>query len=242
VQRCASLPKHSPILIRSPAVPGTESDGPVLIATIIGSTGLTGSLLVQQLLADSMITKVISISRRPLKIPNAKLTEVLVPELSELPSIESRIRGQLYFCCLGTTLSTAGSKENFQKVDHDAVVAFAKIAKAQNAQSFTMVSAMGANANSAFFYNRVKGWTENDVKALGLRSLIVFRPALLVGPRHEFRWAESIAAKTLVPLSHLLPTRMRKALITDAKTLAARMSTEGKSAPAGVHVIRAKDL
>ena len=34
---------------------------------------------------------------------------------------------------------------------------------------------MGANARSMFFYNRVKGQTENDVKALGLRSVIVFR-------------------------------------------------------------------
>jgi len=213
-----------------------------MIATIIGSTGLTGSFLVRKLLADSEITKVVSVSRKSLNIANSKLTEVLISDLAELPSIESRIRGELYFCCLGTTMKAAGSKENFEKVDHTAVVAFAKIARAHDARSFTLVSAMGANTSSMFFYNRVKGRTEGDIKTLGLRSLIIFRPALLVGPRHEFRLAEKIAAKTLIPLSRLLPTRVRKSLITDVETLAARMLAEGKAATPGVHVIPAKDI
>jgi uncharacterized protein YbjT (DUF2867 family) len=211
-----------------------------MIATIIGSTGLTGSFLVRRLLADSVITKVISVSRKSLNISNVKLEEVLVSDLAELPSIACNIRGEIYFCCLGTTIKAAGSKEHFEKVDHDAIVAFAKIAKAHDAKSFTLVSAMGANASSMFFYNQVKGRTEADVKALGFHSLIIFRPALLVGPRHELRLAESIAAKTLVPLSRLLPSRTQKSLITKAETLAMRMLTEGKAAQGGIQVIPAK--
>jgi len=213
-----------------------------MIATLIGGTGLTGSFLVRLLLGDSTITKVISISRRSMEISNPKLAEVLSPDLAELPSIEARIRGDIYFCCLGTTIKVAGSKENFEKVDHAAIVAFAKIASAHDAKSFTFVSAMGANANSMLFYNRVKGRTETDVKALKLRSLIIFRPALLVGPRHEFRLAESIMAKTLVPLSLILPARIQKSLLTKAETLATRMLAEGKAAPTGVHLIQAKDI
>jgi uncharacterized protein YbjT (DUF2867 family) len=213
-----------------------------MIAVIIGSTGLTGSCLVRHLLADSAITKVISVSRRSLDISDAKLTEVLLSDLAELPSIEAKIRGELYFCCLGTTIKAAGSKENFEKVDHAAVVAFAKIAYGNKARSFTLVSAMGADASSRFFYNQVKGRTENDVKAVGLRSLIIFRPALLVGPRREFRLAEMVATRTLVPISRLLPARARRSVVTEAETLAARMLVEGKAAREGVHVILAKDI
>lgn len=213
-----------------------------MIATVIGSTGLTGSFLVRQLLADSAITKVISISRRSLNISNSKLTEVLISNLAELPTIESKTRGELYFCCLGTTIKAAGSKENFERVDHAAIVDFAKIAKAHEAKSFTLVSAMGANANSTLFYNRVKGHTEDDVKALGLRSLIIFRPALLVGPRAGVRFGERLLTKTIAPLSRLLPTRLQKSLITKAETLATRMVAEGKAAPPGIHVILAKDI
>ena len=213
-----------------------------MIATLIGSTGLTGSFLVQQLLADPAIEKVISISRSSLNIANTKLAEVLVSGLEQLSSMEAKIRGEIYFCCLGTTIKAAGSKEKFEKVDHDAIVAFAKIAKAHDAKSFTFVSAMGANAKSIIFYNQVKGRTEDDVKGLGFHSLIIFRPALLVGPRYEFRLAEKIASLMLVPLAWLLPTRIRKSIITESETLAARMLAEGKAAPVGVHVIPAKDI
>jgi uncharacterized protein YbjT (DUF2867 family) len=213
-----------------------------MIAALAGSTGLTGSVLLRRLLADAAITKVISVSRKPLKMAHAKLTEVLVSDLAELSSIESRIRADVYFCCLGTTIGKAGSKENFEKIDHGAIVAFANIAKAHDAKSFTLISAMGAKANSKFFYLRVKGRTENDVKALALHSLTVFQPAFLVGPRHEFRLSERIAAMTLVPLSHLLPTPIQKGLITEVETLAARMLAEGKAATEGIHVIAAKQI
>ena len=213
-----------------------------MTAVITGGTGLTGTFLVRQLLADPAITRVMSVSRKPLNLSSAKLREVLVSDLAEISSISQELRGELYFCCLGTTIRAAGSKENFEKVDHAAIVAFAKIAKAHDARAFVLVSAMGANAKSMFFYNRVKGRTENDVSALGLRSLIIFRPALLVGPRQEFRLAERIAARTLVPISRLLPARARKGFITEAATLAARMLAEGKAASGGVHVMAAKDI
>jgi len=213
-----------------------------VIATVIGSTGLTGLALVRQLLADSAIAEVISISRKPPGLSNAKLTEVLVADLMELPSVESKVRGEVYFCCLGTTIKAAGSKENFEKVDHAAILEFAKIAKAHDAKSFVLISAMGANARSTFFYNQVKGRTENDVKALGLRSLIIFRPALLVGPRREFRLGERVAAWALVPISRLLPSQIRKLFITNVETLAARMLSEGKAGRAGVEVISAKSI
>jgi uncharacterized protein YbjT (DUF2867 family) len=213
-----------------------------MIATLIGGTGLTGSSLVRKLLADAAITRVISVSRRSLSVSNPKLREVLVADLAELPSIESQIRGDFYFSCLGTTMKAAGSKENFEKVDHDALVAFARIAKAHYANSFTLVSAMGANASSMFFYNKVKGRTEDDIKGLGLRSLTIFRPALLVGPRRDARFAEKIAAGMLVPLSRVLPGRIAKSLTTDVETLAMRMLKEGKAARPGVQTIRARDI
>jgi uncharacterized protein YbjT (DUF2867 family) len=213
-----------------------------MTAIVIGSTGLTGSFLVRQLLSDPAITKVISVSRKPLNILSVKLAEVLIPDLAALSSVAEGIRGEIYFCCLGTTIKAAGGKDNFEKVDHDAVVAFAKIARGQNAKSFTLVSAMGADATSMFFYNRVKGRTENDVRALGFRSLIIFRPALLLGPRREFRMAESMAAKTLVPILQLFPARMQKRFVTKAETLAMRMATEGKATFEGLRIIEAKDI
>jgi uncharacterized protein YbjT (DUF2867 family) len=201
----------------------------------------------RQLLADPAITQVISISRKSPDMPHgqmaeAKLAEILIDDLSALPSIESQMRGDLYFCCLGTTIKAAGSQANFEKVDHDAIIAFAHIAKTHDARSLVLVSAMGANAQSRVFYSRVKGRTEDEVKTLGLRSLTILRPALLVGPRREHRLAERLAAITLVPLSRLLPAGTRKKLVTPAEAVAKRMLAEAKRALGGIHIISAGDI
>lgn len=213
-----------------------------MVATLIGGTGLTGTSLLRRLLEDVAITKVVSVSRRRSSISHEKLSEVLIQDLAELPSNAAAMRGDLYFCCLGTTIRAAGSRANFERVDRAAVVAFAGIARAGDARSFTLVSAMGADGASPFFYNRVKGRTEEDVKQLGFRSLIVFRPALLVGRRGEFRAAEAFATRTLVPLSRVLPASIRKRLMTDVEALSAQMLMMGKAAPPGLHLIRATGI
>ena len=61
------------------------------------------------------------------------------------------------------------------------------------------MTALGANAKSAIFYNRVKGETERDLTAVGFDSLVVFRPSLLLGERNEFRMIERTFMK-LTPL------------------------------------------
>ncbi len=201
-------------------------------AIIIGSSGLTGSILLQKLLLDPQIEQVISVSRHSLKIKNTKLTEVLVPDFSKLEQEKEKLAGDLYYCCLGTTIKKAGSKDNFRKIDHRAILDFANIAKAHQAKSFLVVSAMGANANSHFFYNQVKGETENDLISLGLHSLMIFRPSLLIGPRQEFRPTEKIFASLLKPMEKLLPTKIKKTAMTEVDTLAAKILAESKKIPA----------
>ncbi len=214
----------------------------MLKATVIGSTGLTGSALVRQLLDDPAIAQVISVSRSPQPSPHAKLAEVLLPDLRDLQSVASALQGDLYFSCLGTTIKTAGSKEKFDAVDRVAMMAFARIARAGDPRSFTLVSAMGADPRSMFFYNRVKGQAEVELTALGFRSLTIFRPSLLVGRRPDFRLAERIAAATLVPLSKVLPSRLGKTMITPAEHLAGRMIAEAKLALPGTRVIKASEI
>lgn len=213
-----------------------------MIATVVGATGLTGSYLMRELHADPSITNIVSIARKRAQEPNSKLTEILISDLNQLSSVELKTPGGLFFCCLGTTIKKAGNRTNFEKVDHAAIVAFAQLAKKSDAQAFILVSAMGANAKSMIFYNQVKGRTEEDVRALNLNSTIIFRPALLTGPRQEFRLAENFAEKTLIPITRLLPPGLQKKIITPAETLAARMLAEGKSSKPGLKILNAKDI
>ena len=174
-----------------------------------------------------------------MKISNAKLTEVLVSDLAELPSVESRIRGELYFCCLGTTIKTAGSKENFEEIDHDAIVAFAKIAKAHEAKTFTLVSAMGANANSMVFYNRVKGELEEALRGLGYPRLTIVRPSLLLGPRAELRLGEEVAKRITRWLGPLVPRPYKP---VEARAVATALVNAARQKSSGVKVIESGEI
>lgn len=213
-----------------------------MIAVIAGATGLTGSFLIRGLLADGKIARVISVSRKPTGLKDAKLSEVLVADLSVLATIAVSLKGDAYFCCLGTTIKAAGSRENFRKVDHDAILAFGRVALGHQAKSFSVVSAMGSAPKSLVFYNRVKGETEADLQALGFASLSIFKPAMLTGPRQETRPMESLVTTLLAPIGAVLPEGWRKRIITPADRLAERMRVEGLAAKAGVHVFEAKDI
>ena len=113
------------------------------------------------------------------------------------------------FCCLGTTIKTAGSKEAFRKVDLDYVVNVAKAAKENGVNHFAVVSAMGADKNSNIFYNKTKGEMEDAIKTIGFNSTYIIRPSLLLGDRKEFRFGELLGKFIMITLSFLIPKKYR---------------------------------
>lgn len=213
-----------------------------MIAVLAGATGLVGSLVLEELLENSNFSKVKSISRKPIANNNSKLEQIIVQDLSQLKSKSNELNGDVYFCCLGTTIKTAGSQENFRKVDYEAIVDFAKIAKSHEAKSFVLISAMGANAQSSIFYNRVKGETEEALKALGLQSLTIYQPGLLVGDRKETRPGEKFAIGTYHVLAKVLPNQITKKLATHALHLSHKMVQSGTSPTPGTQVIPASKI
>uniref|UniRef100_UPI004048A131 oxidoreductase n=1 Tax=Algoriphagus sp. TaxID=1872435 RepID=UPI004048A131 len=192
------------------------------IALISGTSGLVGMQLLHQLLRDAAYTYVISVGRRVLALKHEKLIQ-LEGDLHALSKwdwanqINAQSLGGAYqplvaaiseqkvtihaFSSLGTTIKQAGSKEQFFAVDHDLVLEFAGWAKQLGASKFLYVSAMGANPTSSIYYNRVKGRTEEDLKEMGFAFLGLFRPSLLLGTRHEFRFGEQVAMIFMAPLT-----------------------------------------
>lgn len=169
---------------------------------MVGASGLVGSHLLARLLADPMFSSVVSLGRRPLDVFDAKLVQRTVDfaslDLAGLPAPD------VAFCALGTTISKAGSKAAFRAIDHDAVLAFAVAALAAGAQTFGVVSALGANPASRIFYNRVKGETEADLRTLGFPSLAIAQPSLLLGDRPDSRPLERVLVTISRWLSPLL--------------------------------------
>ena len=177
-------------------------------ALIAGASGLVGSCLLQQLLAAPEYDRVIALGRRPLEVAHPKLVPVLA-DFAALEKVTADLSCTDAYCCLGTTIRAAGSRENFRAVDHAAVLAFAWAARRNGARRFFVVSSLGADASSRFFYNRVKGETEEALAVLGFPTLGIFRPSLLLGPRREFRLGERISAVIMWLAEPLLLGRLR---------------------------------
>ncbi|MGH8817907.1 MAG: oxidoreductase [Achromobacter pestifer] len=204
---------------------------------LIGSTGLVGQHVLDQALADPRVTRVVSIARRPLPA-HAKLLTPQV-DFDRLPQDADWWHADAVICTLGTTMRAAGSQAAFRKVDHDYPLAVARLARQHGTPAYVLNSAIGADASSRFFYNRVKGEVERDLTALGFASLTVVRPGLIGGQRPEFRLGERAASGALTLLGPLLPRRWR---INPASTIARVMLKAAIDAPPGTHIITSDRL
>lgn len=191
-------------------------------ALVAGGTGLIGQALVGLLLAHRDVAHVTSLVRRPSFEGRDKLEERRV-DFDALESEAAGMPASHVFCCLGTTIGKAGSQAAFERVDHDYPLALGRLAARANAEVFTIVTALGADARSRVFYNRVKGRVEEDLIGLGLRRLRILRPSLLLGERKEARLGERVGAAIAKPMSGLLLGGLRKYRPVPAEAVARAM-------------------
>lgn len=166
---------------------------------ITGATGLVGGHLLRMLLNEPRIHSIAAPTRRPL----ADMPGVYNPHDPQLTDALAQVTDpvDIVFCCLGTTRREAGSKEAFVHADYTLVVDTALTGRRLGAQHMLVVSSMGANARSPFFYNRVKGEMEEALIAQDWPRLTIARPSMLLGDRAKHRMNETL----LAPLFRLLP-------------------------------------
>lgn len=155
-------------------------------AIVFGSSGFVGSHLLRELLNSSNYGQVIAVARKSLNITDPKL-KTLIADYNFLGGIKSEIGADEVFIALGTTKANSPKQADYYQVDHDYPVLAARIAKENGAKSVFLVTAVGANPNSALFYVRTKGETERDLIALNFDHTHIFRPSMILGNRKEKR-------------------------------------------------------
>jgi len=206
---------------------------PPRTALVAGATGLVGQALLAQLLDDDRYRKVEVVARRPLTSALARHPRlaVRIGDAAELAGEEPPADD--VYIALGTTIKVAGSEAAFRAVDFDLVVAIARAAHRAGATRLGVVSALGADATSLVFYNRVKGEMEAAVRSLGYASVVIARPSLLLGDRAALgqptRPGEVWAARLLGPMLSLVPAGVRP---IDASAVAAALIAALANAPA----------
>jgi uncharacterized protein YbjT (DUF2867 family) len=209
------------------------AEGEQKIALLAGATGLVGNLTLDVLLDSSDFSRVFAVTRRPLGREHPRLANRIV----QFEQIESQLKGltcHVALCCLGTTIRQAGSEQAFRQADIDSVLAFARAAKAAQAQRFVVVSSAAADPKSKNFYLRTKGEMEQALAGVGFVSLDILQPSLLLGWRREIRPLE-LAAIAVMPLVNPFLNGKREPLRgIPARTVAAAMVGVTRSGRRGV--------
>ncbi|WP_108670744.1 oxidoreductase [Peribacillus acanthi] len=210
-------------------------------ALVLGASGLIGSELVKILLESPEYSHVSILVRRELSYHHDKLTQI-VADFDRLDNYEHAFEVDDVYSCLGTTIKKAKSKENFQKVDYEYTMNAARMTKRYSGGNFFTITALGADPDSMFFYNRVKGNVERDLKKLDLPNVHIFQPSLLLGDRTEFRQGEKIAEAIGTRLPSLFVGPIRKYKPIEGKRVAEGMYKRALQNEQGFFIHRSDNI
>jgi uncharacterized protein YbjT (DUF2867 family) len=195
---------------------------------LAGATGLVGSRVL------ALLPNAIPVGRRA----TGRAGEI-VADFASLPALPP---ATVAISALGTTIRAAGSQAAFRAVDYDAVLAFARAAKAAGVTHFIVITAVGADAGSSVFYSRVKGEVERDLAALGFARLDIVQPGLILGPRAERRPVEAFFQWLAPVLNPLLVGGLDKYSGISADHVAAAIAALAHTSCSGRHVHHNRDL
>lgn len=207
-------------------------------AILAGASGLVGSELLPKLIDSDQYSLIYVLSRQNSGFANEKVREFEI-DFDSLAALEFNEPIDDVFCTLGTTMKKAGNRDQFMKVDYGYVIALANLGKKCGATRFIYVSAMGADPDSSFFYNRVKGMTERALINMEFDQLVILRPSLLLGNRTEVRPAERISAFFMKAFNRLIPDNYKA---IPAERVAQSMLQRALNNTQTVTIVRSGDM
>lgn len=197
-------------------------------ALILGATGLVGGECLSLMLEDDFFTSVTAITRKPIGIHHSKLTNI-VSDFNDVKYVFQHQEFDVVFSVIGSTIKKAGSQKKFKEIDFDIPYRVASICKECGVKTHILVSALGADADSTIFYNKVKGELENAILSLEFDRCIILRPSLLLGDRKENRFGEKVAQVLFENLKFVFVGPLKKYAGVQASLVAKAMISLSKS-------------
>jgi uncharacterized protein YbjT (DUF2867 family) len=207
-------------------------------ALIIGATGLVGKEMVKLMLEDSSFSEVHVFVRRPMNMTHAKLHEHVV-DFDDLKTWSILLKGDVLFCAMGTTIKAAGSKKAQWKVDFEYPLEVSKMAHANGVGKMVLISSVGADSRSPFFYLKTKGVLEEALGEIGFQGLAIIRPSLLEGDREVARVGESFSHFFLSKLPRM---KLFSRLIPVHGKTVAKNAIEQSRKVSGKKIVEPQDL
>lgn len=210
-------------------------------ALVIGGTGLIGAQLVDLLLESPLYEKVILFVKRPSGKSHVKLQEHSIA-FDQPDTYASLVKGDDFFCTIGTTIKKAGSQEAFRKVDYEYPMVFSALAQKHAVSQFLVVSSLGADKDSTNFYLKTKGAMEYELTQANFQATHIVRPSLLLGPRSEFRLGERVGAVFMKVFSFLFIGKFKKYRPIESATVARALFNLAQSNGKGCTIYESDQL
>jgi uncharacterized protein YbjT (DUF2867 family) len=210
-------------------------------ALVFGATGQTGEQLVNLLLTNDNYGIVKIFVRKPTSKKHQKLQEI-VCDFNSISNVADEICNGDVFCCLGTTIAKAGSKDAFKKVDYDLPVTITQVAFANGINTIVVITSLGSNPQSNNFYLRTKGQAELAIAKVGIENTIFVRPSLLLGDRKEFRLGEYLSKAIFGLISPLLAGKLARYKGIHSKSVAKAMVLLANDGKHGLRYVENEEL
>lgn len=210
-------------------------------AILLGASGLIGTHLLSLLLNSSTYDQVLILVRKELNIQHPKLRQLIV-DFELLNQYAHEIKGDVVFCCLGTTKSKTPDPAQYRKIDLQYPVDVAWMAQSNGAEQYHLISALGANRNSSIFYSKLKGEAEHEIKAVPFKAIHIYQPSLLDGDRKESRSGEHTMIRIMHILNPLLIGPLKKYRSIQVSKVAMAMFRKSTEEHKGIYTYTSEEI
>jgi len=200
---------------------------------LLGATGAVGGEVLKTLLTNPLVSQLTLLGRRPVKgVTDARVVQHQI-DIFRPDEYQALLNNyDTAVCCLGVGQPSKVSKEDFLKIDKQAVFDFAMRCHEAGVAHFELLSSVGADAASSYFYLQAKGALIDNIQHLGFARFSAFQPSMILTPTNRYGFSQGVLLKVWPLLKPLLFGGLKKYRGVRVETLGAAIANnifrEGK--------------
>lgn len=164
-----------------------------LSIVMLGATGAVGGQTLRSLLKMDAVSNISLLGRRAVEGIDDQRVQQHKVDIFDPSTYHGVIENHsIAICTLGVGQPSKMSKEDFVKIDKDAVLDFAIACKKAGVKHFELLSSVGISAKASQYYLRTKGELVEELKALNFVRLSIFQPSMILTPTNRYGFSQAV--------------------------------------------------
>ena len=172
---------------------------------MLGASGAVGAEVLARLIKMPQVRRVTVLVRRPIDGIRGDIVRQVTVDVLDPHAYRHLLDGHdSAICTLGVGQPSKMSRDEFTRIDRDAVAHFATACKDAGVAHFELLGLVGADASSRSFYLRSKGQLRDALEAMNFEHLSLFQPSMILTPENRYGVSQALTLKLWPILSRLL--------------------------------------